>query len=139
MRDGDFEHIQSALRAAVKEPAGAPAELVERTARRCEAVLAGRSAETRLRTDGALTSEQVYTLAATGLIGQLALGRALPPTGGVPDMVRELAASERFRSRLTGTAQDALAALHTGRLLPEDAQQTRTAAAAPARGAALGL
>ena len=138
MRDGDFAHIQSALRAAVNEPAGAPADVTARTARRCEAVLAGREAEARLRTDGELPADEVYSLAAAGLLGQLALGRALPPERDIPAMIRELASSERFRSLLTGTAQDALHALHTGKLLP-DAQPTRPAPAAPARGAALGL
>lgn len=121
----EFLNIQSALRTATREPEKAPPSLVDRTARRCEAVLAGRAAEARLRRGAELSREEVYELAAAGALGRLALGKQLPEGRSVPEMTRKLAGSPWLRQRLSGTAEDALRCLRGGTLLRGGPEQTR--------------
>lgn len=124
VREEKFMNIQSALRTAMREPESVPSALVARTARRCEAVLAAREAENRLRLGGNLSAEDVYNLTAAGLLGQLAMGKHLPEDGTVPEMTRRLAASPWLRRHLSGTAEDALHSLHSGALVRGGMEKT---------------
>ena len=117
MREKEFMDIQSALRSAAREPENAPPALVARTVRRCEAVLAGREAEGRLRQGGELSAEEVYGLTAAGLLGRLALARHLPEEQSLPEMTRQLAVSPWLRRQVGGTAEDALRCLRGGALV----------------------
>lgn len=135
MREEKFKNIQSALRAAMREPESVPSALVVRTARRCEAVLAAREAENHLRQGKNLSAEEVYDLTAAGLLGQIALGRCLPDGETVPEMTRRLASSPRLRRQLSGTAENALHCLHSGVLVRGGMEKTNGAgqAESPAR------
>ena len=134
MREKEFTDIQSALRSATREPENAPPALVARTARRCEAVLAGREAEGRLRQGGELSAEEVYGLTAAGLLGRLALGRHLPEEQSLPEMTRRLAASPWLRRQVGGTAEDALRCLHGDALVRGGAERLAQRNESPARG-----
>ncbi len=116
MREADFQDIQRSLRAALREPE-VPAPLVQRTVRRCEAVLAGRAAKERLSRGAALSAEEVYDLTAAGVLGRLALVRRLPEGQSLPEMSRSLAASAWLRRQFNGTAAAALRCLREGTLL----------------------
>ena len=116
MREKDFESMQTMLRRALDEPS-APAGLVERTRRRCEAAVAGQAAETRLRQDGGLSAEEIYDLAAAGVMGRLAVARHLPEGQSLPEMHRRLAGSQWLRERTGTTAADALRTLREGTFL----------------------
>ena len=122
MRDKEFLSIQSALRTAVCEPEAAPPSLVMRTARRCEAVLAGRWAENRLRHGEDLPAEEVYSLAAASVLGKLALGGKMPDGQSVSEMGQKISTSEWFRRQFSGTAADALNRLHSGVVLRGNAE-----------------
>ncbi len=124
VREEKFMNIQSALRSAMREPESVPSALVVRTARRCEAVLAAREAENRLRGGKNLSPEEVYDLTAAGLLGQLAIGKRLPEDGTVPEMTRRLAASPWLRRHLSGTAENALHSLHSGALMRGGMEKT---------------
>ncbi len=116
MRDKEFLNIQSALRAATSAPENAPTALVRRTARKCEAVLAGREAERLLKQEAGLPTEEIYDLAAASVLGQLALGKGLPEGRDVSEMRHQLSSSAWFRSRFDGTAEAALQCLRNGTL-----------------------
>lgn len=116
MREKDFASMQAALRGALNEPS-APAGLVERTQRRCEAATAGLAAESRLRQDSGLGAEEVYDLAAAGVMGRLAVAKHLPEGQSLPEMHRRLAGSQWLRERTGATAADALRALREGTFL----------------------
>lgn len=117
MRDENFLNIQCALRTATEAPEAAPSGVIAHTVRRCEAVLAGREAERRLKQETELPPEKVYDLAAAGVLGQLALGRRLPEGRDISEMQRQLSASGWFRQQLSGTAENALNCLRSGTLL----------------------
>ena len=127
VREEKFMNIQSALRTAMREPESVPSALVVRTARRCEAVLAAREAENRLRRGENLSTEEVYGLTAAGLLGQLAMGKHLPEDGTVPEMTRRLATSPWLRRHFSGTAKDALHSLHSGALVHSSMERANCA------------
>ncbi len=116
MRDKEFLNIQSALRAATSAPENAPTALVRRTARKCEAVLAGREAERLLKQEAGLPTEEIYDLTAASVLGRLALGKGLPEGREISEMRQQLSNSAWFRSQFDGTAEAALQCLRNGAL-----------------------
>ncbi len=116
MRDKEFLNIQSALRAATSAPENAPTALVRRTARKCEAVLAGREAERLLKQEAGLPTEEIYDLTAASVLGRLALGKGLPEGRKISEMRQQLSNSAWFRSQFDGTAEAALQCLRNGAL-----------------------
>lgn len=126
MREKDFTGIQAALRRALNEPP-APAGLVERTRRRCEAAAAGLAAESRLRQDDALRTEEIYDLAAAGVMGRLAVAKHLPEGQSLPEMHRRLAGSQWLRERTGATAAETLRALREGSFLHGGGEPPREA------------
>ncbi len=116
MRDKEFLNIQSALRAATSAPENAPTALVRRTARKCEAVLAGREAERLLKQEDGLPTEEIYDLTAASVLGRLALGKGLPEGREISEMRQQLSNSAWFRSQFDGTAEAALQCLRNGAL-----------------------
>lgn len=116
MRENDFASIQRILRGALDEPS-APAGLVERTQRRCEAAVAGQMAESRLSQGSGLNTEEIYDLAAAGVMGRLAVAKHLPEGQSLPEMHRRLAGSQWLRERTGTTAADVLRTLREGTFL----------------------
>lgn len=126
--DRDFEPFRSSLEQALCEPE-VPFQVVQRTARRCQAVMAGRAAEERLLGKEKLPPEEVYYLTAASLLGRLALDRKLPEGQPLPDMARALSDSAWFRSRFNGTQSEALRCLHSGALLRDETARSTPPAA----------
>lgn len=117
MSDIEFTTIQNTLRNATREPQTVPAELMERTALRCEAVVAGREARKMLQQESEIPAQEVYELTAACVLGNLAMRKPLPEGSKVPDLIRRLAAFEGLQRQLDGTAKNALLCLDSGILL----------------------
>ena len=126
--------IQNRIEAAVENPK-APEKLVEQTVLRVRGIIAGRDAEQRLEQEGdRLPKEEVAYLTAAGLIGRLALSRALPEGGSLQQMTEQLAASPSLQQRLNRPVQETLSRLRSGMLFGEiSSAQTPAREASPVK------
>ena len=111
--------IKSRIETAIGAPK--PSEkLVQQTVLRVQGIVAGRNAEQRLEQEGdRLSKEEVAYLTAAGLIGRLAISRALPEGSSLRQMTEQLAASPKLQQRLNRPVGETLSRLRSGSLLKE--------------------
>ena len=118
--------IKSRIETAI-DIRSAPKRLVDQTVLRVQGIVAGRSAEQRLEQEGDhLPKEEVAYLTAAGLIGRLAISRALPEGSSLRQMTEQLAASPKLQQRLNRPVGETLSRLRSGMLLGEIGAQTPT-------------
>ena len=118
--------IKSRIETAI-DIRSAPKRLVDQTVLRVQGIVAGRSAEQRLEQEGdRLPKEEVAYLTAAGLIGRLAISRALPEGASLRQMTEQLAASPKLQQRLNRPVGETLSRLRSGMLLGEIGAQTPT-------------
>ena len=118
--------IKSRIETAI-DIRSAPKRLVDQTVLRVQGIVAGRSAEQRLEQEGdRLPKEEVAYLTAAGLIGRLAISRALPEGASLQQMTEQLAASPKLQQRLNRPVGETLSRLRSGMLLGEIGAQTPT-------------
>ena len=118
--------IKSRIETAI-DIRSAPKRLVDQTVLRVQGIVAGRSAEQRLEQEGDhLPKEEVAYLTAAGLIGRLAISRALPEGVSLRQMTEQLAASPKLQQRLNRPVRETLSRLRSGMLLGEIGAQTPT-------------
>ena len=118
--------IKSRIETAI-DIRSAPKRLVDQTVLRVQGIVAGRSAEQRLEQEGdRLPKEEVAYLTAAGLIGRLAISRALPEGASLQQMTEQLAASPKLQQRLNRPVGETLSRLRSGMLLAEIGAQTPT-------------
>ena len=118
--------IKSRIETAI-DIRSAPKRLVDQTVLRVQGIVAGRSAEQRLEQEGDhLPKEEVAYLTAAGLIGRLAISRALPEGSSLRQMTEQLAASPKLQQRLNRPVGETLSRLRSGMLLGEIGAQIPT-------------
>ena len=118
--------IKSRIETAI-DIRSAPKRLVDQTVLRVQGIVAGRGAEQRLEQEGDhLPKEEVAYLTAAGLIGRLAISRALPEGSSLRQMTEQLAASPKLQQRLNRPVGETLSRLRSGMLLGEIGAQTPT-------------
>jgi hypothetical protein len=118
--------IKSRIETAI-DIRSAPKRLVDQTVLRVQGIVAGRGAEQRLEQEGDhLPKEEVAYLTAAGLIGRLAISRALPEGASLRQMTEQLAASPKLQQRLNRPVGETLSRLRSGMLLGEIGAQTPT-------------
>jgi hypothetical protein len=118
--------IKSRIETAI-DIRSAPKRLVDQTVLRVQGIVAGWGAEQRLEQEGDhLPKEEVAYLTAAGLIGRLAISRALPEGSSLRQMTEQLAASPKLQQRLNRPVGETLSRLRSGMLLGEIGAQTPT-------------
>ncbi|MBQ0037376.1 MAG: hypothetical protein KBS74_01755 [Clostridiales bacterium] len=108
--------IKEKMVAALNEPP-VPQSLVERTAVRAQALVAGREAEHRLREGDVLSDAERLYLAAQSTIGHLMMTREPPENATNRGMLQQLMENEKFRVLADCPPNRFLAELNNGTLL----------------------
>ena len=110
------------LSTAMAEPA-VPPKLVDDTVKRVQTLLKGREAEKRLAAEETLSAKEKTSLAADGILGQLAGSGKLPLGADTVALKQQLLQNERFAQLMRQSPRSIAGGLESGELMKSMTQK----------------